>query len=188
METPVQVDFQGMKATEQVRDAINKHVSELEERFGRVTACRVAVRAPSARHRNGALYGINIRLMLPNSREVNVDRTAPEDERHADFAFALNDAFKRARRRLQDEVRVMRGEIKVHAEPPLGTVTSLDAGGGFGFLEAVDGREVYFHQNSVLNDGFRKLAVGTRVSFVESIGDKGPQASTLKIVGKQVRR
>ena len=188
METPIQVDFQGMKATEQVRDAINKHIVELEERCGRLTACRVVVRAPSARHRNGSLYGINIRLMLPGNREVNIDRTASADERHADFSFALNDAFKRARRRLQDEVRVMRGEIKVHAEPPLGTVTALDEDGGFGFLEAADGREIYFHRNSVLNDGFRKLAVGTRVSFAESIGDKGPQASTLKIVGKQVRR
>ena len=160
----------------------------MEERFGRVTACRIVVRAPSARHRNGSLYEINIRLVLPDGREVNVDRTAPADERHADFAFALNDAFKRARRRLQDEVRVMRGQVKVHAEPPLGKVTRLDADGGFGFLEDADGREIYFHQNSVLNGGFRKLAIGTRVSFVESVGDKGPQASTLKLVGKPARR
>ena len=114
METPVQIDFQGLKPTERIRAAIDENVSELEERFGRITACRVAIRAPSARHRTGGAYGVFIRLVLPNGREVNVDRTASEDERHADFSFALNDAFKRARRRLQDEVRVMRGEVKLH--------------------------------------------------------------------------
>jgi len=116
MKTPVQVDFQGLKPTERMREAIDEHLAELEERFGRITACRVVVRAPSGRHRNGGAYGIHVRLVLPNGREVNVDRTATVDERHADFSFALNDAFKRARRRLQDEVRVMRGQIKSHED------------------------------------------------------------------------
>jgi ribosome-associated translation inhibitor RaiA len=116
METPVQIDFQGMKPTERIRDAIDEHISDLEERFGRITACRVVVRAPSAHHRNGGAYAICVRLVLPNGREVNIDRTADADERHAEFSFALNDAFKRARRRLQEEVRVMRGHVKVHED------------------------------------------------------------------------
>jgi cold shock CspA family protein/ribosome-associated translation inhibitor RaiA len=185
METPVQIEFQGMNATEQIRKAIDQHIAELEDRFGRATACRVVVRAPSGRHRNGGQYDVNVRLVLPNGREVNIDRTASEDERHADFAFALNDAFKRARRQLQDEVRLMRGDVKVHEEPPLGTIVRLDSDGGFGFLETSDGHEIYFHQNSVLNEGFRKLAVGTRVAFVETTGDQGPRASTVRLVGKQ---
>lgn len=118
METPVQIDFQGMDASDQVRGTISNHLAELEQRFGRVTAGRIVVKAPSARHKNGGLYEINIRLVLPNGREVNVDRTAPADERHADLAFALNDAFKRARRQLQDQVKLMRGEVKVHKSEP----------------------------------------------------------------------
>jgi hypothetical protein len=117
METPVQIDFQGMKPTERVRHAIDENISELEQRFGRITACRVVVRAPSAHHRNGAAYQIFIRLVLPDGREVNIDRTASEDERFSEFSFALNDAFKRARRKLQEEVRVMRGHVKVHEDP-----------------------------------------------------------------------
>lgn len=188
METPVQIDFQGMKPTEQVRDAIDEHVSELEERFGRITACRVVVRAPSAHHRNGGAYAIFVRLVLPNGREVIIDRTTSEDPRHADFSFALNDAFKRARRQLQDEVRVMRGHIKAHEEAPLATVVKLDPEEGFGFLQTDDGREIYFHQNSVVNDAFRRLEVGWRVTFVESTGDKGPQASTVKLVSRRSAR
>jgi hypothetical protein len=118
METPIQIEFQGMEPIEQVRGAIAKHVTDLESRFGRITACRVVLKCPSGRHRSGGLYEINIHLALPNGREVTVDRTPAADERHADAAFAVNDAFKRARRQLQDQVRRMQGQVKTHAEPP----------------------------------------------------------------------
>ena len=36
------------------------------------------------------------------------------DQRHADVNFAINDAFKRARRRLQDQVRRLQGHVKTH--------------------------------------------------------------------------
>jgi len=55
----------------------------------------------------------------------------------------------------------------------------------FGFLEAADGHEVYFHRNSVLPDAYDRLAVGTRVTFAEEMGEKGPQASTVKLLGKR---
>lgn len=112
MQTPVEIDFQGMDARSDIRTAIEKHVAALEQHFDRLTACRVVLKAPGAHHRTGGLYEVNIRLALPNGREVNIDRTAQQDERHADVNFAINDAFKRARRQLQDQVRVMQGNVK----------------------------------------------------------------------------
>jgi cold shock CspA family protein/ribosome-associated translation inhibitor RaiA len=183
MQTPVEIDFQGMAGTAATRDAIERHVAELEERCGRVTACRVVVKGPGGHHRTGGLYEVNIRLALPDGREVNIARTAQADERHGDLTFAVNDAFKRARRRLQDHVRRLQAQVKHHEGLPIGTVVRLDASGAFGFLESSDGREIYFHRNSVL-DGFSRLSVGTRVSFAEEMGEKGPQASTVKLLGK----
>lgn len=49
---------------------------------------------------------------------------------------------------------------------------------GYGFLQARDGSDVYFHENSVL-DGFDKLEVGTKVTYSVEMGTKGPQASSL---------
>jgi cold shock CspA family protein len=184
MQTPLQVDFQGVPKTPQVKDAIEKHVAQLEQRYGRVTSCRVSLRAPGGHHQNGGLYEVNIQLALPNGREVNVGRTAPADERRADLTFAINDAFKRARRRLQDNVRRLRGAVKQHDGPPTATVARLDPSGEYGFLEAGDGREIYFHCNSVLDAGFSRLSVGSRVSFSEVAGEKGPQASTVRVLGK----
>jgi cold shock CspA family protein len=74
----------------------------------------------------------------------------------------------------------MRGDVKVHEHPhAAGRVTKLFSRSGYGIIEDAEGREVYFHRNSVLNGGFRRLEVGTPVRFVECSGDKGPQASTV---------
>jgi ribosomal subunit interface protein len=183
MQTSVEIDFQDIDPTPAVREAINQHVAELERRFSRVTACRVVLKGPGNHHRTGGLYEVNIRLALPDGREVNVGRTAQNDERHSDLTFAINDAFKRARRQLQDQVRRLQRQVKTREAPPTATVVRLDESGEFGFLETADGQEVYFHRNSVL-DGFDRLTVGSRVTFAEEMGEKGPQASTVKLLGK----
>jgi cold shock CspA family protein len=158
---------------------------------------RVAVRASASycgggrfrfdrtgHHQTGGLYEINIHLALADGREVSVGRTPPADERNADLSFAINDAFRHARRRLQDHVRRLQGQVKRHESQPIATVKTIDPSGEFGFLEAADGHEVYFHRNSVLDGAFDRLAVGTRVTFAEEMGEKGPQASTVKLLGK----
>jgi len=115
MQSRVKIDFQGMEPSEALRAAIVARVAALEDRFARITACRVVLKAPSGRHLNGGLYEINIRLTLPGGKEIDIGRTPRLDERHADVQFALNDAFKRARRRLQDQVRRLQGHVKTHA-------------------------------------------------------------------------
>jgi len=85
MQTPVQIEFQGMDPSEALRNEIVRHVSGLEQRYARVTSCRVVLKAPGEHHREGGLYEVNIRLALPSGKEVNVDRTPGADERHADI-------------------------------------------------------------------------------------------------------
>lgn len=177
-----------MASVARLRREIAEHVKALEKKYGRITTCRVVLKAPNPRHRVGGLYEINIRMALPNGREVNVARTAAADERHADVAFAVNDAFKRARRRLQDRVRRMQGKVKTHEEPLIGTVTRLEPIEKLGIIETSDGREIYFHPNAVLNGGYAKLKIGGRVSFHEETGEKGPQASTVRVIGKHKLR
>ncbi len=80
----------------------------------------------------------------------------------------------------------MQGQVKQHEAEPIATVVRVDPSGEFGFLETPDGREVYFHRNSVI--GSAKLGEGTRVTFVEEEGEKGPQASTVKVMGKHKMR
>ena len=184
METPVEIEFQEMVASPETRKLIAGHVEKLEQRYGRITACRIVVKAPGNRHQTGGQYDINIRLALPDGREVNIGRTPKADERHADLSFAINDAFKRARRLLQDNARRMDGMVKSHESQSIGTIVRFDPAGNFGFLRSNDGHEIYFHRNSVLDGKFSELAVGARVIFTDEIGEKGPQATTVKLLGK----
>jgi len=183
MQTAIEIDFQGMNADPALRRLVEKHVDTIEERFGEIAWCRVVIRAPSDHHRNGGPYEVNIHILLHRSRDVDIGRSATADERFADPIFAVNDAFKRALRRLQERARRRRGQVKSHDGPPVATVKSIN-GDDFGFLETEDGREVYFHRNSVLNHGFTQLAPGARVTYCEEAGLKGSQASTVKLLGK----
>jgi ribosome-associated translation inhibitor RaiA len=120
MQMPAQIEFDGVQSSPELQVAINQHVAELESRFGRVTVGRIVVKGPGDRHQTGGQYQVSIRLALPDGREVNIGRTPKEDERYADLTFAIDNAFKRARRQLQDQARVMRGDVKQHAQARTG--------------------------------------------------------------------
>lgn len=184
MQTKPQIDFQGMEPSAQRQEQILRHIEKLEERYGRATACRVVVKGPGAHHHTGGLYEINLHLALPDKREVAIERTPPQDERFQDFDFALNDTFKRARRRLQDQVRRIRGKVKHHEAAPTAIVKKMMAADGYGFLESADGREIYFHRNSVEAPGFDALKPGTPVRYKEEEGKDGPQASRVTPLGR----
>lgn len=189
MQTPVEIDFQGIDANAAIaREAIERHVAQLEHFFGRITACRVGLKGPGGHHRTGGLYEVNIRLALPDGREVNISRTPKADERHGDLEFAINDAFHRARRRLQDQRRDMEGLVKHHEGQPTGVVASLDDLGEFGIIKGRDGQDIYFHRNSVLEGAFDKIKVGSHVAYAEEAGEKGPQASTVRLLEKHRMR
>jgi cold shock CspA family protein len=73
--------------------------------------------------------------------------------------------------------------VKTHEVPEHGEVVALERADGHGFIQAGEKR-IYFHRASVLDDAFDELTVGTRVAFVEEQGEKGPQASTVRVLGK----
>ena len=104
---------------------------------------------------------------------------------HKNLRMAINDAFKAAGRRLQDYARRQRGDVKSHEALPVARVSKILRDEGCGFLTTDDGRGIYFHKESVLNRAFPHLKAGTTVTFVEEQGEKGPQASTVRIVGKR---
>ena len=188
MQTLLKVDFHGTESNEVLQSKIVEHVGALEHLYGRLTACHVSVEAPGHRQRKGGLFHVRIRASLPDGREVNVGTTSRADHRHADVLFAINDAFRRARRQLQDRVREMRGQVKAHEAPPTGAIAHFDPNTGFGFIEAADGHEVYFHRNSLVGSRPSRIRRGLRVTFVEQQGDKGPQASTVRLIDKQAMR
>ena len=117
MRTNLRVSFQGSAVSPALRADVAEHVATLERYHGRIVSCHVVVKAPDRRrHRTGGLYEVTVHLGLPGGKSVDIDRTPTLDERFADPRFAVADSFRRARRRLQDRIRVRRGDVKNHRE------------------------------------------------------------------------
>src|SRR5262245_18521115 len=112
MRTPLRITFQNTPSSEAIRRLIEEQVDHLEQFFGRLTACEVHFKLPDGNHRTGGPYEVRIHLKMPGGTTVDVGRTPGLDERFAEPQFAVTDAFRRARRRLQDRARVMRHEVK----------------------------------------------------------------------------
>ncbi len=183
METPLQITYRHMESSPAVEADIRERVDALERFCGRIVSCRVVVEAPHHHHRKGSLFHVRIDLRLPHG-EVVSSHDHQGAHAHEDIYVALRDAFHAARRQLEDEVRRLRGDVKAHEAASRGRIVRLFSWEHYGFIETTDGREVYFHQNAVLQGGFNQLEVGDEVRFDEQIaeGEKGPQASSVRLV------
>lgn len=194
----VQTTFKDMQPSEAIEALVRKEAAKLERFFDGITSCRVVIEKPHRHHIKGAPYQVRIVLGVPGEEIVvknapsehatlaraeaqRVRKSDELDAAHKDPQIAVQDAFRRVARRLQDYVMHLSGEVKVHEAVPTAQVTTLRP--EFGFLRTGDGREIYFHRNSVLNDGFKRLQVGSTVRFVEEVGEKGAQASSVTLVG-----
>jgi cold shock CspA family protein/ribosome-associated translation inhibitor RaiA len=180
----LQVTFRNTDASPAVEAKIRERARELEQFSDRIVSCRVVIEARN-RRRHGDLFHIRAELKIPG-KEIVVKRDPPEHHAHEDIYVAVRDCFDAVRRQLEDYVRRRRADVKSHEVPAHGRIASLIAEQDYGFINAADGTEVYFHRNAVTNGGFEKLAVGEEVRFSlhPGEGEKGPQASAVVRVGK----
>jgi cold shock CspA family protein/ribosome-associated translation inhibitor RaiA len=183
---PVQITAQGLELTETDQDVIRSAAEKLEQFFARLVGCRVSVSVPN-----------RFTQAEPIAHNVRIDLTVPGDELvikrqpQVKLLDAIQDAFMVAGRRLKEYASRLPGA----AAPPSRTaprrarVVRLMLWEGYGFLEANDGHEIYFHRNSVRNGAFERLEIGDQVRFAEEEGDEGPQASTVDVARRRgIRR
>ncbi len=182
MQTPLQIRYRHLDPSETLDQRIQEEAAKLEQFSDRIIACRVTVEQPHHHHWKGRHFRVRIELSIPGT-ELVVNRDPVEHADHEDPLIAVNEAFHALARKLEDAVRRDHHKVKRHEEAPVGIVSSLSLDREFGFLRTPDGREVYFHRNSVLDGGFDQLKVGAQVRFVEELGERGPQASTVHPVG-----
>lgn len=207
MEIPLQIKFHNVPPSQAIEDNIREKASKLDCFYDRIISCRVMVEAPHRHHRKGKAYEVRIDITVPGG-ELVVNRAPkrlkaaksglaelPETRlieshkpskhsAHADVYVAIRDAFNAAGRKLQDHARRQSGAVKLHESPTRARIAKLFPDEKYGFLETPDGREIYFHSNSVLQPGFDRLEVGAEVHFAEERGEQGPQASTVRVLGK----
>ena len=181
MEIPPKITFRNMEPSHAIEARIRERIDKLEHVYGRLTGCQIAIEAPHRHHQHGKLYRVRVHAILPRM-EVVAGRDPGDHHAHEDVYVALRDAFDAVERRLEDCARRQRGAVKTHEQPPLARIASLFRDKGYGFLSTFDGREIYFHRNSVRGTRFDELELGSSVRFVEESGDKGPQATVVTLV------
>ena len=183
MQLPLQITFRNLGQSDAIEADIRERAAKLEQFYNQIISCRVVVEASHKHHHKGNLYHVRIDLKVPN-KEIVVSREPHQHQAHEDAYVAVRDAFDAARRQLEDYARLRRQEVKTHEVPAHGHVSQLFPEQHYGKIATPDGREIYFHRNSVLNSGFDSLEVGSEVRFDEEEGDLGPQATTVRLVGK----
>jgi ribosomal subunit interface protein len=183
MQSPVEITFRHMQPSPALEKAIRARVLKLEKFCDDIVRCRVIVEAPHKHHQKGNLFHFRITVTVPG-QDLVVQRSPDADHSREDAFVALRDAFDSMQRQLEDYVRVRRGMVKTHAVAAYGRVTVLEPQRDYGILETPDGREIYFHRNSVVDASFDGLTIGAELRFTEELGEKGPQATTIHVVGK----
>jgi len=164
---------------------IREKAGKLDRICGHITSCRVAVEKPHRHQKTGNPYRVRIDMRVPPGHELVIKEHPDEGRMHDDLSVVLIRAFERAGRRLQKLVGQQQGEIKFHpGQQVMGFVERLLRPEGYGFLRTIHNREIYFHQNSVLNHDWERLEVGTGVHYLEEDGEEGPQATSVRIVDK----
>jgi cold shock CspA family protein len=176
MEKPITISARNLELPPLLETQVREKAEDLTRFYPRLVGCAVRVEGPGGHHRRGGPYDVTIDLRVPDGEPLLVTRQSGEE-----VEIAIKDAFDAATRKLQDFARQQRGKTKLHEEPARATVDRFVAGDDYGFLRTDDGREIYFHRNSVLQGRFDDLVVGDRVTFVEESGDEGPQASTVRL-------
>ena len=185
MQVPLELTFRGVEKTPALVRLINERVDKLEQICSNLISCHIAVEQPQKHQTSGDPYRVRIDMRLPPGHELVVKSQTGEGEMHRPLETALRDTFDSAERRLRKQVEQMQGDVKTHPDNQVqAVVDKIFPEEGYGFLRTLNGREVYFHRNSVLHDDFERLVVGTGVRLVEEPGEEGPQASTVQIVDK----
>jgi ribosome-associated translation inhibitor RaiA len=96
MQIPLQVTFEGYDPSEATRAAIEREVERLEKHNRHIIGCRVAVIAPSHKHRHGTGFQVHISLTIPPHENVIVNHAPSNDSRYEHVEAAVREAFASA--------------------------------------------------------------------------------------------
>lgn len=176
---PVEIAYENVEPSPTWEEHVLRGIRRLEHVGPEVMSARVTLARGNARRRTGDLFDVHVQLTVPGP-DIVVSRSSSWHHESEELSTAIHEAFEKARRTLVERHAVRRGEVKVNEPLQVGAVTDLFP--DYGFLRSSEGRIVYFHRNSVLDDEWKNLRVGDDVRFVDEPGDEGPQATTVRVV------
>ncbi len=147
--------------------------------------------------RNYAAYLLHLRVVIEATThhkeggfEIKLVASVPNDtvvvaRKGGAVRPLLVEAFDVLSLQLKENLRKMR---KVKKAPEalvdgdsFGTIRKLSPHESYGFISTHDERDIYFHENALKDANMDELSEGDGVIYGETIGDKGPQASWVRL-------
>ncbi|MDR0307580.1 MAG: cold shock domain-containing protein [Chitinispirillales bacterium] len=183
MQKPLEVTFRDVPHYEEARELIESRAEKLDEICDHIISCNVMVER-GQKHRSSAQpYKVRIGLRMPPGHEIVVSRDPNKADLHLDLEAEIRWAFDAAERQIKELMEKQRRDVKKHPFSEAdGIVEKIFRNDGVGFIRTFDDRQVFFHRHALVNDNFDTLREGAAVRFVETMGEKGPQASTVQVV------
>jgi ribosomal subunit interface protein len=108
---PMSIQFHNIAPSPAIEEAIRAHFERLARCYGRIMEVKITLDARHRRHHQGTVYHLTVRLSVPGY-DIVVSRDPERNHAHEDVYVAIRDAFRDARRQLQDYARRMRGDVK----------------------------------------------------------------------------
>lgn len=177
-EANLKLSFHGMEPSVTITAKVHEHVDKLQQRYSDITSWYVFIDGPIG---SSGLFEVTVEARVPGA-ELAVGRQPGDADSHSDALVALRDSFAAMERQLKKRRRQQHGEVKFRDGKPQGQVARIFHDQGFGFISVTDGREVYFHQNAVLEPEFGDLGIGDTVELTidPEESPQGPQASSIR--------
>ncbi|MDH4192495.1 MAG: HPF/RaiA family ribosome-associated protein [Betaproteobacteria bacterium] len=175
MQVPLQITFHDLPPSNALEARIREKAGRLDTFHPRIMSCRVVIEARDRHRQQGKQYTARIDVRVPR-HEVVINRDHDED-----VFVAVRDGFDAMTRRLEDVVRIERGDVKAHDIAQHGRVTRLFTDEGYGFIVTPDRREFYFSRDNVVEPSFDHLEPGIAVQFIEEAADEGAQAKRVSV-------
>lgn len=183
MQVPLEISYRDVEKTEELEELIRQKAAKLDRICDHISSCRVMVEKLQKHQSSGQPYRVRLDIRVPPGHELAVSRDASKGNLHLDLPAEIRWAFDVAARQLKELMEKQRRDVKVHPYQQVqGVIERIFYADGNGFIRTVDGREIYFHRNSVLHMPFEQLRVGMGVRFSEEMGDKGPQGTSVQVI------
>lgn len=193
MQVPLEWSHRGLSRREaDLAEALVRQLAGKLEHFAPdLISCRVAVERSQGTTRHGSPFRVRVEATLPPGKSLVSVRGPEENGQHEEMEQVVRRAFASMNRQVKETSRRRRGDVK-HHQPTDGDqgfgdhgfVVRLYQGEGYGFIKTPQGDEIYMHRNSVLHEDFDDLEIGTQVRFVSTLGDEGPQTTSVQIIDK----
>lgn len=113
MSIPLELTFRDIPPSDAVATAIRESLDRLGKFSDRVQRCIAVVERPHHSQRHGQAFHVRLEIVVPD-RVVTVARDPGDEDSHTNVYAAISDAFRAARRQLQDHAEIQRGDVKTH--------------------------------------------------------------------------